>query len=54
MQRLLRHLPQGNDLTLIVRKGHLLFEEQLADMLEKRMTRKASALKMRASSFPSF
>ncbi len=45
MRRLLRHLPQGDDLTLIVLKGHLLIEEQLTDMLEKRMTSKASALK---------
>jgi hypothetical protein len=36
IRRMLRHLPQQNDLTLIVLKSHLLIEQQMMDVVRKR------------------
>ncbi len=34
-ERFFKHLPETDDLTLLVLKGHLLIEEQLNDALAK-------------------
>ena len=37
LRRMIEHLPNGNDLTLIVLKGHLLIEERLLDLVRLRL-----------------
>lgn len=36
IRRMVKHLPQQYDLTLIVLKGHLLIEQQMMDIVRKR------------------
>ncbi|SRR6266571_705493 len=45
LHRLIEHLPQSDDLTLIVLKGHLLVEERLLDLVGLRLRANDNALK---------
>ncbi len=45
LRRLIEHLPQGDDLTLIVLKGHLLIEERLLDLVRAKLEADDPALK---------